>query len=90
MQFGQSVPHLEIMDFLVAIILLQIIVKSTEAHVLNATLQQIDGEFSLKFGELIDSDHTVAWGTFDDDIPNSGWSYLEIKTFPTFNNETQV
>ena len=78
------------MDFLVAIILLQIIVKSTEAHVLNATLQQIDGEFSLKFGARIDSDHTVAWGTFDDDIPNSGWSYLEIKTFPTFNNETQV
>ena len=79
------------MDFLVVIALLQIIVKYSEAaEVLNATLQQIDGEFRLRFGELIDSDQTVAWGTFDDDIPSSGWSYLEIKTFPTFNNETQV
>ena len=57
---------------------------------LNATLFKLGGQFSVEFGDLVDSDKTVAWGTFENDVKNSGWSFLEIQTFGNFDNETQV
>ena len=57
---------------------------------LNATLFKSSGQFSVEFGDLVESNETVAWGTFENDVKNSGWSFLEIKTFGNFDNETQV
>ena len=46
--------------------------------------------YTIVDGELTSSDDTLAWATFKNDINQTGWTYLEVKTFSRFDDQKQV
>ena len=46
--------------------------------------------YTVQAGSLVNSSDTVAWGTYNYAVPETGWAFLEVKTFESFDDNIQV